>query len=458
MANLIRIKRGLNIPINGEATEAIGRAALPKEFALIPDNYPGVAPKLLVKEGTTVKAGSPIFFDKQFPGLNFVSPVSGVVKAINRGERRKIMSIIIESDEKMTYESFDKLDIAKASSEETIQLLKSTGLWSFIKQRPYDVIADPTKTPKAIFISAFDTAPLAPNNEYVMRRQMADFQAGIDVLAKLAKVHLGVQYGCVSIFSKVKNAEITNYDGPHPAGNVGVQINQTHPINKGEIVWTINPQDVVYIGRFFNTGKVDLTRTIAFTGPAAKDPKYYKTIIGAKVDTIIQSNRLDEDKNYRIISGNILTGTNISKEKYLTPYATQLTVIEEGDNTHELIGWGMPRFRKFSVSRTYFAFLFESKIFTTIFPNFRYKWDTRVLGGERAIIMSGEYDKVLPMDIYPEFLFKAMITQDIDKMEALGAYEVAPEDVALCEFVCTSKLPLQQIVRDSLDYMKKELE
>ncbi len=458
MANLIRIKRGLNIPINGSAAETFGSATLPKEFALIPDNYPGITPKLLVKEGDAVKAGSPVFYEKQFPGLNFVSPISGVIKAVNRGERRKIMSIIIESDGKMTYESFEKPDLAKVSSEEVVQLLQQTGLWTFIKQRPYDVIANPTKTPKAIFISAFDTAPLAANNEFVMKKQMADFQIGIDVLAKIAQVHLGVQYGYVSAFSKVKNAEITQFEGPHPAGNVGIQINHISPMNKGEIAWTINPQDVVFIGKFFNTGKVELTRTVALTGPAVNTPQYYETVLGANIDTIIQADKLDNNKDYRIISGNVLTGANISESRFLTPYATQLTVLEEGHNTHELIGWGMPRFRKFSVSRTYFSFLFESKFLRSIFKNFKYKWDTRVMGGERAIIMSGEYDKVLPMDIYPEFLFKAMITQDIDKMEALGAYEIAPEDVALCEFVCTSKLPLQQIVRDSLDYMKKELE
>ncbi|MDD2284146.1 MAG: Na(+)-translocating NADH-quinone reductase subunit A [Paludibacter sp.] len=457
MANLIKTKRGLNIPVNGRPIEIIGTSTLPKEFALIPDNYHGITPKLLVKEGDEVKAGTPVFYEKQFPGMNFVSPVSGKIKAVNRGERRKIMSIIIESDEKMTYQEFDKPDLTRLTPAEIINLLQQVGLWVCIKQRPYDVIANPTTTPKAIFISTFDTAPLAPNNDFVMSGQMADFQTGIDALAKIATVQLGVRYGKKAPFSTVKNAVITEYDGPHPVGNVGIQINHVSPVNKGEIVWTANPQDVLFIGRFFNKGIVDFSRLIALTGPCVKSPQYYHTIVGANIENLVQG-KIKSCVSHRFISGNVLTGIKVAGNGFLDPYATQITVLEEGNNTHELLGWGMPRFRKFSVSRTYFTALFETKLLRKLFGNMKYKWDTRLMGGKRAIIMSGEYDKVLPMDIYPEFLFKAMIAGNIDKMEALGAYEIAPEDVALCEFVCTSKLPLQQIVRNSLDIMKKELE
>ncbi|NLK48047.1 MAG: Na(+)-translocating NADH-quinone reductase subunit A [Bacteroidales bacterium] len=457
MANLIKTKRGLNIPITGSPVEMIGKSTLPKDFALVPDYFHGVTPKLLVKEGDTVKAGTPVFYDKQFPDMNFVSPVSGTVKAINRGERRKIMSIQIESDAKMTYESYDKPDLKTLSVEKLIQTLQKVGLWVFIKQRPYDVIANPNKTPKAIFISSFDSAPLAPSNDYVVGGQMADFQRGVDVLAKIAKVHLGIRHGKETPFDAVKNVEITEYDGPHPVGNVGVQINHTDPVNKDEVVWTLNPQDVLFIGRFFNKAVIDLSRTIALTGPSVKSPQYYQTIAGAGIGHLIKGNLIKGI--HRFVVGNVLTGTKVPENGYLDYYATQLTVLEEGSETHELVGWAMPRFRKFSVSRTYFSFLFECKLLSKLFGNLKYKWDTRLLGGERAIIMSGEYEKVFPMkDILPEFLIKAMIVKDLDKMEALGAYEIAPEDVALCEFVCTSKLPLQQIVRDSLDYMKKELE
>lgn len=458
MANLIKTKRGLNIPINGRPIEHIGKSSLPKEYALLPDYFPGVTPKLHVKEGDTVRAGSPVFYEKQFPHMNFVSPVSGTIKAINRGDRRKIMSILIESDEKMSYESYEKPDLDKLNVEELINILQKVGLWAFVRQRPYDVVADPTKTPKAIFISAFDSAPLAPNNDYIIGGQMDDFQKGIDVLAKLAKIHLGIKYGKKTPFAAVKNVEITTYDGPHPIGNVGIQISHISPINKGEVVWTINPQDVLFIGRFFNKGIIDLSRTIALVGPSIKSPQYYHSMAGANIGHLIHDNRIKGNRTHRFIVGNVLTGTKVPGNGYLDYYATQLTILEEGNDANELIGWAMPRFRKFSVSRTYFTFIFESKLLRKLFGNLKYKWDARILGGERAIIMSGEYDKVLPMDILPEFLFKAMITKDLDKMEALGAYEIAPEDVALCEFVCTSKLPLQQIVRDALNFMKKELE
>jgi Na+-transporting NADH:ubiquinone oxidoreductase subunit A len=457
MANLIKTKRGLNIPINGRAIEMIGTSTLSKEFALIPEYYHGVTPKLLVKEGDVVKAGSPVFYEKQFPGMNFVSPVSGRIKSINRGERRRIINVIIESDEKMTYETFEKSDLASLTAADVISKLQLAGLWSFIKQRPYDVIADPTKTPKAIFISAFDSAPLASNNDYVMSAQMADFQTGIDALAKIAKIHLGIRVGKKSAFQSVKKVEMTEYDGPHPVGNVGIQINHISAVNKGEFVWTVNPQDVLFFGRFFNKNVVDLSRTIALTGPCAKSPQYYQTIIGANIESLVLG-KIKSCPSIRFISGNVLTGIKVAGNGFLDPYATQITVLEDGNTIHELVGWGMPRFRKFSVSGTYFTALFESKLLKKLFGNMKYKWDARLMGGKRAIIMSGEYDKVLPMDIYPEFLFKAMITGNIDKMEALGAYEIAPEDVALCEFVCTSKLPLQQIVRNSLDLMKKELE
>lgn len=458
MANLIKTKRGLNIPVNGRAVEAVGTSILSKEFVMIPDQYHGITPKLLVKEGDPVQAGSPVFYEKQFPEMNFVSPVSGKIKAINRGERRKIMSIIIENDEKMVYKQFEKADLSTLSGGEIISLLQQAGLWAYIKQRPYDVIANPTQNPKAIFISSFDSAPLAPNYDYIMSAQMADFQKGIDALAKIATVNLGIKAGKKTPFSQVKNVIATEFEGPHPVGNVGIQINHISPVNKGEVVWTINVQDVLFIGRYFNKGIVDLNRTIALAGPSVKSPQYYNTIGGANIENLVQGNKIHSNRTHRFISGNILTGIQVAGNGNLDPYANQITVMEEGNNIHELFGWGMPRFRKFSVSGTYATKIFETKLMRSLFGNMKYKWDTRLMGGKRAIIMSNEYDKVLPMDIYPEFLFKAMITGNLDKMEALGAYEIAPEDVALCEFVCTSKLPLQQIVRNSLDLMKKELE
>ncbi len=457
MAKLIKTKRGLDIQMEGKAKEITGETIISTEIALIPDYYHGIIPKMMVREGDAVKAGTPVFYDKNHPEVYFVSPVSGTVKAINRGERRKILSIVVNSDGKNTSESFKLKSPDKLSTEEVKSALLTSGLWPYIKQRPYDVIANPNGSPKAIFISTFDSAPLAASNDYVIGSQMKDFQTGIDALKKLCpEINLGIKSGN-TVFNNVSNVTITEFDGPHPVGNVGIQINKLNPVNKGEVVWTINAQDVLYIGRLFNNGVVDLTRQMALAGPEVNAPQYYNVIPGSPVK-LVTHGKLSSGILHCIICGNVLSGIEVSESDYIDPYSTQITVIHDGSDVHELVGWAMPRFNKFSASGTFFTGIFESKIYKSIFGQKKYDYDTRLLGGKRAIIMSGEYDKVLPMDILPEYLFKAMITGNIDKMEALGAYEIAPEDVALCEYVCTSKLPLQKIVRDSLDNLKSELE
>jgi len=452
MANLIKTKRGLDIAINGVAEKTVNSFAVSDVVSIIPDHYHAITPKVMVKEGDIVKAGTPVFYNKAVESMKFVSPVSGKVLAVNRGERRKVLSITIQSDKEISYESFQPGDLSKLGAEELKSAILNSGLWAYIKQRPYDVIANPAVAPKAIFISGFDSAPLAADFEFVLADQLSDFQAGINALAKLTtgKVHLGVQPGS-TFYNSIKNVEITQYQGPHPAGNVGVQINKTAPVNKGEVVWTVNAQDVVFIGRLFTKGKFDITRTLAITGPEVVKPIYVKTVAGCQINKIIGNNV--KQGNNRFISGNVLTGLQVAFEGNLDPYATQVTVVKEGNDVHEMFGWAMPRFNRFSVSGTYFTGILQK-----VFGKKSFDYDTRLMGGERAIIMSGEYDKVMPMDILPEYLIKAMIAGNIDKMETLGAYEIAPEDVALCEFVCTSKLPLQQIVRDSLDLMRKELE
>lgn len=453
MAQLIKTKRGLDIQIGGKAENTISGLKISEVVAVIPDHYHGITPKVVVKEGDVVKAGTPLFYNKAVESMKFVSPVSGKVLAVNRGERRKVLSITIQRDEKTAYQEFSPKAVSQLSGDEIKSLLLATGLWVYVKQRPYDVIANPAVAPKAVFVSAFDSAPLAPDYEYVMASEMKEFQTGIDALAKMAgvKVNLGVKPGN-TIFASVQNADITVFDGPHPAGNVGVQINKINPVNKSEVVWTVGAEDVLFIGRLFSKGIVDLTRTVAITGPEVVKPQYIQTVAGSSVAPLLKGN-VTMGVEHRVISGNVLSGLQISANGNIDPYATQISVIKEGKDNHELVGWAMPRFNKFSASRLYF-----SRILQKVFGKKDFEYDARVLGGERAIIMSGEYDKVLPMDILPEFLFKAMITGNIDKMEALGAYEIAPEDVALCEFVCTSKLPLQQIVRESLDNMRKELE
>ena len=453
MAQLIKTKRGLDIQIGGKAENTISGLKISEVVAVIPDHYHGITPKVVVKEGDVVKAGTPLFYNKAIESMKFVSPVSGKVLAVNRGERRKVLSITIQRDEKTAYQEFSPKAVSQLSGDEIKSLLLASGLWVYVKQRPYDVIANPAVAPKAVFVSAFDSAPLAPDYEYVMASEMKEFQTGIDALAKMAgvKVNLGIKPGN-TIFASVQNADITVFDGPHPAGNVGVQINKINPVNKSEVVWTVGAEDVLFIGRLFSKGIVDLTRTVAITGPEVVKPQYIQTVAGSAVAPLLKGN-VTMGVEHRVISGNVLSGLQISANGNIDPYATQISVIKEGKDNHELVGWAMPRFNKFSASRLYF-----SSILQKVFGKKDFEYDARVLGGERAIIMSGEYDKVLPMDILPEFLFKAMMTGNIDKMEALGAYEIAPEDVALCEFVCTSKLPLQQIVRESLDNMRKELE
>lgn len=453
MAQLIKTKRGLDIQIGGKAENTISGLKISEVVAVIPDHYHGITPKVVVKEGDVVNAGTPLFYNKAIESMKFVSPVSGKVLAVNRGERRKVLSITIQRDEKTAYQEFSPKAVSQLSGDEIKSLLLKSGLWVYVKQRPYDVIANPAQAPKAVFVSAFDSAPLAPDYEFVVTPEMKEFQAGIDALAKMAgvKVNLGVKAGN-TIFSSVQNAEITIFDGPHPAGNVGVQINKINPVNKGEVVWTVNAEDVLFIGRLFTKGQVDLVRTMAVTGPEVVKPQYVQSLAGSAVAPLIKGN-VTMGVEHRIISGNVLTGLQIAANGYIDPYATQISVIKEGKDNHEMFGWALPRFNKFSASR-----LYASSLLQKLFGKKEFEYDARLLGGERAIIMSGEYDKVLPMDVLPEFLFKAMITGNIDKMEALGAYEIAPEDVALCEFVCTSKLPLQKIVRNALDNMRKELE
>ncbi|MBP8904670.1 MAG: Na(+)-translocating NADH-quinone reductase subunit A [Paludibacteraceae bacterium] len=450
MANTIKISKGLDIKIDGKAIEKISKIQPSRVIEIIPDHFHGITPKVTVKEGEAIKAGTPLFYNKNYESMKFVSPVSGSIREIKRGERRKVMSILIDVNSQPEFLQFGVKKTSSLTADEIKSTLLNSGLWVYIKQRPYDTIANPDRTPKAIFISGFDSAPLAPDYEYVMKDKMNDFQAGLDVLSKLTtgKIHIGLK-SANSIFATAKGVETTIFTGVHPAGNAGVQINKVNPINKGEVVWTINPQDVVIMGRLFSKGVVDMTKTIALTGPEVENPQYFETIAGNSITDIVKGNLKKTSYPLRYVSGNLLTGIQISENGFLTPYASQISVIDDGGETHELFGWAMPRLNKFSASNMFF---------TKLLPRKKFKYDARLLGGPRAIIMSGEWDKVFPMDILPEQLIKAMIAKNIDRMENLGAYEVAPEDFALCEFVDTSKLPLQAIVREALDFLKNEVE
>ena len=443
-------KKNLTIGFDGKAVEKTVKIQPSGVIEIKPDHFHGITPKITVKEGEAIKAGTPLFYNKNYESMKFVSPVSGSIREIKRGERRKVMSILIDVNSQLEFLKFGVKKTSSLTADEIKSTLLNSGLWVYIKQRPYDTIANPDRTPKAIFISGFDSAPLAPDYEYVMKDKMNDFQAGLDVLSKLTtgKIHIGLK-SANSIFATAKGVETTIFTGVHPAGNAGVQINKVNPINKGEVVWTINPQDVVIMGRLFSKGVVDMTKTIALTGPEVENPQYFETIAGNSITDIIKGNLKKTSYPLRYVSGNLLTGIQISENGFLTPYASQISVIDDGGETHELFGWAMPRLNKFSASNMFF---------TKLLPRKKFKYDARLLGGPRAIIMSGEWDKVFPMDILPEQLIKAMIAKNIDRMENLGAYEVAPEDFALCEFVDTSKLPLQAIVREALDFLKNEVE
>lgn len=449
MANVIKLRKGLDVNLKGKAAKELFQVERSGVYALMPDDFTGMKPKVVVKENDTVKVGDALFVDKNHPEVKFVSPVSGKVKAVVRGERRKVLSVQVEADAEQQYVDFGKKNVASMDGKSVKELLLESGLFGFFKQRPFDVTANPEDTPKAIFVSAFNSMPLAADFQFVLQGREADFQTGLDALAKIAKTHLGVstKQNAVAL-TAAKNVTVTYFSGAAPAGNVGVQINHVDPINKGEIVWTLGAEEVIFIGHLFNTGKLDFTRVIAVAGSQVKKPAYCKVVIGAQLSSILKNN-VNEDRHVRIISGNVMTGVKTSADGFLGAHATEVNVIPEGDDVHEMLGWIMPRCNEFSTSRSYMSWLFGKKK--------EYTLDARIKGGERHMIMSNEYDRVFPMDIFPEQLVKAIITGDIDRMEALGIYEVAPEDFALCEFVDSSKLEVQRIVREGLDMLRKEM-
>ena len=447
MANVIKIKKGLDINLKGKASEVLLNGGKSETYAIVPDFYSGVLPKVVAKVGDKVKAGSVLMIDKNRPEIKFVSPVSGEVTAVNRGAKRKVLSIVVTPDAQIEYEEFGKKNVASLKGDEVKEAMLNAGMWPFVMQRPYDIVATPGETPRDIFVSAFYSAPLAPDFNYLVKGQEADFQTGLDALAKLTtgKVYVGIRKG--SAVQQVKGVELVEIEGPHPAANASVLINHTKPINKGETVWTVDPANVIIIGRLFNKGIADFSRKVVITGSETKEQGYVQAISGCTIKGLI-GGRVATDAHIRIISGNVLTGTKVTMEDYLGAYDNQITVIPEGDETHEFLGFAMPRTDQYSMSHSYFSWLMGKK---------EYVLDARIKGGKRAMIMSNEYDKVFPLDIYPEYLLKAIIAFDIDKMENLGIYEVAPEDFALCEFVDTSKIELQKIVRDGLTLLYKEM-
>ena len=447
MANVIKLRKGLNIHLKGTAAQTKRVVGACTEYVVRPDTFEGVVPKLVVHEGDRVDVGDALFVDKNFPEVRFASPVSGTVKAVDRGERRKILGIRLQADEVQKYHDFGRRDVSTLSADEVKSALLEAGLFGYIYQLPYAVSTNPQTMPKAIFVSALRDMPLANNFEYELQGNERDFQTGLSALSKMATTHLGIgKNQKADALVNAKDVEVTVFDGPCPAGNVGVQVNHISPVNKGEVVWTVDPTFVIFFGRLFNTGKVNLLRTIALGGSAMASPMYVDALIGTPFSVILKD-ALTRQQDLRLINGNPLTGTKSCLEDSVGVRTSEITAIPEGADANEMFGWIMPRTNQFSTSRSYFSWLMGKK---------EYDLDARVKGGERHIIMSGEYDSVLPMDIYGEFLIKAIIVGDIDKMEQLGIYEVSPEDFALAEFVDSSKLELQRIVRQGLNMLRKE--
>lgn len=445
MANVIKLRKGLDINLKGKAEETKILLKSSGKYALVPDDFEGVVPKVVVKEGDKVKAGDALFVNKNYPTVKFASPVSGTIAAVERGDRRKVLSIRVDADANQEFRDFGASNVNTLTGEQVKSMLLDAGLFGYINQLPYAISTNPETHPKAIFVSALRDMPLAANFEFELKGQEKDFQTGLTALSKMAKTYLGV--GVHSSMENFKDVEVTVFDGKCPAGNVGVQVNHLDPVNKGEVVWTIgDPTVVLFIGRLFNSGKVDLRRTVALAGSEVKNPAYVNMLVGQELTTLL-SNSYDSDHSVRIINGNPLTGRPTTKDGFLGAHTSEITVIPEGDDKNEMLGWIMPRFGQFSVSRSYCSWLFGKK---------QYALDARIKGGERHMIMSGEYDRVLPMDIYGEYLIKAIIAGDIDRMEQLGIYEVSPEDFAVAEFVDSSKLELQRIVREGLNILRKE--
>ncbi len=449
MSENIRIKKGLNINLVGAAEQTTSKAVSSNVYAINLLDFHGLTPKMLVKEGAEVKAGEPIFYNKDIEEMLFVSPVSGELIEIVRGARRKILTIKILADKEQQQLAHAPLNVAEATNEDIRSFLLKSGCWPFIKQRPYDLLADPHTTPKAIFISAYVTAPLAADMDYVLQGKEKELQTAIDALGKMTPglVHVSIGKDSDSPFKKIENIALHRVSGPHPAGLVGTQINKVDPINKGELVWTLSPQDLVIIGECLLTGKFNPERIVALVGSSVKKPQYYSTRIGAEISTFLYASGVN-DQRFRLINGDVLTGLRTKPDGYLGFYNSTVTAIPEGDD-YELFGWNKPVFDKISNTR--------ALTFSWMLPNKKFELDTNTNGEHRAFVVTGQYEQVFPLDIYPLQLLKACMVKDLDEMEQLGLYEVIPEDFSLTEFICISKQPHQQIIRDGLDLLHKEI-
>ena len=447
MSISIRISKGKNISIQGSAQKVLKNISS-DFYSLKPIDFHLLTPKMCVKVGDKVLAGQPLFFDKENESINYCSPFSGVVQEIQRGKKRKIQQVIIKADKKNKYKKFKVSNYKEFKIQEIKDLMMNSGLWPLIQKRPFSIVAEPNDKPKNIFISCFDSSPLSPDYNFILSNEKDFFQKGLDIMNMFTsgKLHLNVDGDSAEkdFFDQFSGCQVNQFYGPHPSGNVGVQIHHIDPINKGDVVWTLSPQSIVIIGKFFSKGIYDISKTIALTGSEVKNRKYYKIVQGANISAMVKNNLNQGEK--RFISGNILSGRRIEKDGFIGFFDDQVTIIPEG-NYYQLFGWALPGFHKYSFSRLFFSWLNEKK---------EYVLDSNMNGEERAFVVSGQYEDFVPMDIYPVHLIKAIMAQDIELMEQLGIYEVDPADFSLCEFACTSKIPVQDIIREGLDLIKKE--
>ena len=450
MSNDIRIKNGLTINLKGAAKNIVKEAPYPKSVSLNPSNFHLIIPKMVVKVGEKVNVGDVIFYSKKDERIKFCSPVDGLIKEIVRGAKRKIIEIVIDVDKNQKKLEHNIIELEKLNADEIKNIILNSGCWPFIKQRPYEIIANPLEKPKSIFISSFNSAPISADFQIILDDQKEEFKTGLKVLSKLTdgEINICIKKDISTFINDIKGIKTHIVSGPHPSGNVGVQIHHINPINSGERVWTLGPEDVAILGRFFLTGFYNPIRTIAVSGAPVKYPKYYKTIIGSELREIINDAGIDLKDSLRIINGDVLTGTKVEPDNYLGFYNNTVSVLREG-NQYRMFGWVPFINNKIpSIYKTSFSWLF---------PNNKYDLDTNLNGEERAFVVTGEMEKVFPMDIFPMQLLKECMAENIDKMESLGIYEVAPEDFSLIDYSSSSKIEAQYIIRKGLDLMIKEV-
>ena len=448
MSRDISIKNGASLNLKGLALKEIEVAKKSLTYAINPDDFFGLVPRMLLKEGDNVSQGQPIFHDKNDDSVKIVSPVSGKILQIVRGDKRKILNIVIKQEGNNTV-NFKIPSLPNISKENIIELLVESGSLAYIRQRPYNIIARPGKLPKSIFVSAHSTAPYGADYGFILNKRMNEFQTGINVMSKLIgkSINLSISHDCENDFSSLKNVDIYKIKGVHPSGNESFQINRIDPLNSGEIVWVIKPEDLANIGSFFKTGIFNPKRTVAVSGDSLKSPKYFETLIGSSISSLVDSKELSDTEDYRFINGDPLSGSKVQYSDFLGFYNNTLSIIEEG-NKFRMLGWlpfmynSIPSFSKTSLS---WLFGGEKKV------------NTNLNGEERAIVVTGEMEKYFPMDIFPMQLIKACMRGDIEKMESLGIYEVVPEDFGLVDFSCTSKIEAQEIVKSGIEVMLKEV-